>query len=73
LVCRLRVKISPVYSVPVFLKVPMLAMIFLRFALFRALVLAASMAIDGPKATDGAPPPLWGLDSTGGTFLSREE
>jgi hypothetical protein len=51
----------------------MLAMIFLRFALFRALVLAASMAIDGPKATDGAPPPLWGLDSTGGTFLSREE
>jgi hypothetical protein len=44
-----------VYSVPVFLKVPMVAMIFLRFALFRARVLAASMAIDGPEATDGAP------------------
>jgi hypothetical protein len=54
------------------LKVPMVAMIFLRFALFRARILAASMAIDGPEATDGAPP-LRGLDSTGGTFLSREE
>jgi hypothetical protein len=32
LACRLRVKISPVYSVPVFLKVPMVAMFFLRFA-----------------------------------------
>ena len=30
------------------------------------------MAIDGPEAIDGAPP-LRGLDSTGGTFLAREE
>jgi hypothetical protein len=51
----------------------MVAMIFLRFALFRARILAASMAIDGPEATDGAPPATGGLDSTGGTFLAREE
>jgi len=46
-------------------------MFFLRFALFRARVLAASMAIDSPEATAGAAP--WGPDSTGGTFLPREE
>ena len=42
------------------------------FLLFRARVLAASMAIDSPEATAGAPPSR-GPDSTGGTFLSREE
>jgi hypothetical protein len=34
----------------------MVAMFFLRFSLFRARSIAASMAIDGPEATAGAPP-----------------
>ncbi|ALC11410.1 hypothetical protein LH20_05525 [Sphingopyxis sp. 113P3] len=46
--------ISPVNSLPVFLKVPMVAISNLRFR-YRARTIAASMAIDRPEAIDGAP------------------
>ena len=50
LACKLRMKISPVYSVSVVLKVAMVAMIFMRFALFRARVLGS------PRWRSMAPP-----------------
>jgi len=52
------VTISPVNSfVPVFLKVPMVAMSFLLDLKSRARTIAASMAIDGPETLGGAPQP----------------
>jgi len=51
-----RVTISPVNSFePVFLKVPMVAMVVLLDLCFRARTIAASMVIEGPEAIDGAP------------------
>jgi hypothetical protein len=65
------VKISPVYSLPVFLKVPMVAMFFLRFAVSGP----RPCGLDGDRQPGGDRwrTPFTGLDSTGGTFLSREE
>jgi hypothetical protein len=40
---------------PVFLKVPMVAMVVLLDLCFRARTIAASMVIEGPEAIDGAP------------------
>jgi hypothetical protein len=52
------VTISPVNSfVPVFLKVPMVAMSVLLDLKSRARTTAASMAIDRPETIDGAPLP----------------
>src|ERR1700749_3466730 len=51
-----RVTISPVNSFePVFLKVPMVAILVLLDFCSRARAIAASMAIKGPETIDGAP------------------
>jgi hypothetical protein len=63
------VTISPVNSFePVFLKVPMVAIVSLRFP-FRARTIAASMAIGWPEAIDGAP--RRGLTAKEGFLVSR--
>src|SRR5690606_40796898 len=54
LACTLRVTISPVYSLPDFLKVPMVAMVVLLDHCFRARTIAASMAIGRPETIDDA-------------------
>jgi hypothetical protein len=52
------VTISQVNSfVPIFLKVPMVAMSFLLDLKSRARTIAASMAIGGPETLGGAPQP----------------
>src|SRR5690606_7754318 len=47
--------------------------VFLRSLVLGVRTIAASMAIDRPETTAGAVPRSRDLDSTGGTFLGREE
>src|SRR5215471_14748923 len=74
LACRLRVMISPWKSLPIFLKVPMVAMSLLLLW-FRVRDHRGSMAIDRPRTIGDAPArrPERSVGRRRETFLPREE